>query len=388
VRFSVPPHLTELTGRVREFVDGEVIPVEPLLHRGGSEARAMLARLQRAAKDAGLWALGHPAEIGGGGMSFLDYVYVNEIQGRSEYGQHALGTASLQDTLMLHRHASPEAAARYVPGLVAGELRPSFAMTEPGVSSSDPTQLETTARLDGDDWVVSGRKWFITGARDAAFTTVMCRTEPPGTPPHRAFSIVLVPRDAEGYELVRELPVLGIEHGHYELAFHDARTPAHHLVGGRGRGFQIAQERLGPGRIFHAMRWLGQAQRALELMIGRLHERRAFGEPLAEKQLMQQHVFESYAQIQACRLLTLDAARILDAGDPARIEIATIKVVGARMVNDVIDRAVQVFGAAGLTDDTPLGFMYRTARFARIYDGPDEVHIRSVARTLIREDKP
>ncbi|RAY11966.1 acyl-CoA dehydrogenase [Actinomadura craniellae] len=387
MRFDVPPHLRELTGRLREFVDGEVVPAEPVLHRGGPEARATLVRLRQAAKDAGLWALGHPAELGGGGMSFLDYVYVNEIQGRSEYGQLALGTATLQDTLMLHRHASPETAARYVPGLVAGEMMPSFAMTEPGVSSSDPTQLETAARLDGDDWVVSGRKWFITGARDAAFTTVMCRTEPPDAPPHRAFSLILVPRDAAGYELVRDLPVLGIDHGHYEIAFHDVRTPAHNLVGERGRGFQVAQERLGPGRIFHAMRWLGQAQRALELMVGRLRERRAFGEPLAEKQLMQQHVFESYAQIQACRLLTLDAARALDAGDAARVEIATIKVLGARMINDVVDRALQVFGAAGLTDDTPLGFMYRTARFARIYDGPDEVHIRSVARTLIRDGR-
>lgn len=383
--FDIPPHLQELATRLRQFVDELVIPAEPVLHRGGGKARDLMTELQAEAKAAGLWALGHPAELGGGGMPFADYVYVNEIQGRSEYGQVALGTSTLQDTLMLHRHASPETAATYVGPLTDGLVRPSFAMTEPDVSSSDPTQLRTTARLEGDEWVVNGRKWFTTGAEEAAFTTVMCRTEPEGTPAHEAFSIILVPRQARGLHVVREIPVLGIEHGHYELELDDARTPAHHLVGERGRGFQIAQERLGPGRIFHAMRWLGQAQRAFELMIDRLGSRTAFGEPLASKQLMQQHVFEAHAQMAACRLLTLDAARKLDAGSQARVEIGLIKVVGARMVNDVIDRALQVFGAAGLTDDTPLSYMYRTARFARIYDGPDEVHVQSVARALLRD---
>lgn len=378
---TIPEHVRDLVARVRAFVDDHVIPAEPDLHR---DAAATLPALRDRAKEAGLWALGHPVEIGGGGMPFADYVHVNEAQGRSEYGQLALGTYTLQDSLMLHRHATPAVRDRYLAPLVAADIDPSFAMTEPGLSSSDPTQLRTTARLDGDEWVLSGRKWFVTGARDAAYTAVMCRTEPADTPPHQAFSIIVVPQGTPGFRVVRDIPVLGIDHGHYELAFDEVRVPAAHLVGPRGAGFRVAQERLGPGRIFHAMRWLGQATRAYELMLARLRERTAFGGPLADKQLMQQHVFESHAAITAARLLTLDAAAVLDRGEAARVEIGVVKVVGARMLNDVIDRALQVFGAEGLSDDTPLGFMYRTARFARIYDGPDEVHIQSVAKALLR----
>lgn len=379
---SVPAHLRDLVARVRAFVDDHVIPAEPDLHR---DAAAVLPGLRERAKAAGLWALGHPEEIGGGGLPFADYVHVNEVQGRSEYGQLALGTYTLQDSLMLRAHATPAVRDRYLAPLVAAAINPSFAMTEPGLSSSDPTQLRTTARLDGDEWVLSGRKWFVTGARDAAYTAVMCRTEPEGTPAHQAFSIIVVPAGTPGFRVVRDIPVLGIGHGHYELAFDEVRVPADHLVGPRGGGFLVAQERLGPGRIFHAMRWLGQAGRAYELMVARLRERTAFGGPLADKQLMQQHVFESHAAITAARLLTLDAARVLDEGGAARVEIGVVKVVGARMLNDVVDRALQVFGAEGLSDDTPLGFMYRTARFARIYDGPDEVHVQSVAKALLRQ---
>jgi alkylation response protein AidB-like acyl-CoA dehydrogenase len=263
-------------------------------------------------------------------------------------------------------------------------VSPSFAMTEPDVAGSDPTGLRTTAELDGDHWVIRGRKWFTTGAAQAAYTTVMCRTEPDAASPHRAFSMIIVPTDTPGYRIVRETPVLGLHGGHYEVAYEDVRVPADNLLGPRGHGFVIAQERLGPGRIFHCMRWLGQAQRAFELMCARLDSRVAFGEPLSAKQLMQQHVFDSYTQIQAARLLTLQAAEQIDAGDQARIEIGAIKVVGARMLHDVIDRAIQVHGAAGLTDDTPLSRMYRHAREARLYDGPDEVHIQSTARRILR----
>jgi alkylation response protein AidB-like acyl-CoA dehydrogenase len=289
---------------------------------------------------------------------------------------------------MLHRHASPAQRERYLLPLVKGDISPSFAMTEPEVASSDPTQLRTTARLDGDEWVINGHKWFTTGAAEAAYTTVMCRTEDESVSPYRAFSMILVPTDAPGYELVRDTPVLGIDHGHYEIRLNDVRVPQENLLGPRGQGFVIAQERLGPGRIFHCMRWLGQAQRAFELLCRRLNEREAFGEPLAAKQLMQAHVFESNAEIQACRMLTLAAAEAIDRGEDARVQIGTIKVLGARMLHNVIDRAIQAYGAAGLTDDTPLSYMYRTARFGRIYDGPDEVHIHTVARRLLRDYRP
>jgi acyl-CoA dehydrogenase len=379
--FEVPEHVRPVRDAVEAFVRERVEPAEPQLHEGD---RDLLRDLQRQAKEEGLWALGHPAELGGGGLPFLDYVYVNEVQGRSEFGQLALGTFTLQDSIMLDRYASPEWRERYLQPLVQAEISPSFAMTEPEVASSDPTQLQTRAELDGDEWVINGHKWFTTGANRAAYTTVMCRTEP-DAPDHKAFSMIVVPTDTPGYTIVRETPVLGIRGGHCEVTYEDVRVPAGNLLGPRGHGFQIAQDRLGPGRIFHCMRWLGQAQRAFELLCDRLNNRVAFGEPLAAKQLMQQHVFESYAEIQACRMLTLHAAQAVDRGEQARIEIGTIKVVGARMLHNVIDRAIQAHGAKGLTDDTPLSFMYRAARFGRIYDGPDEVHVHTVARRILKQ---
>ena len=365
------------------FVEERIYPLEPELDRAERPRRKkLMADLMQQAKEAGLWALAHPVEIGGQGLPFLDYVHVNEVIGRSFYAMQALGTLSLQDSLMLHRHARESWKQRYLHRLVNGDTVPSFAMTEPDVASSDPTQLQTTAVLDNGDWIVNGRKWFTTGAGDSEFTTVMCRTET-DAPKHECFSLIIVPTDNPGYRIVRETPVLGIDGGHWEIELVDARVPEENLVGERGQGFRIAQQRLGPGRIFHCMRWLGQAQRAFDLMCRRLNERHAFGEPLAYKQLMQRHVFESAAEIQASRLLTLEAARKLDAGEEAREEIGLIKVVGARMLHNVIDRAIQVHGAMGLTPDTPLERMYRHAREARIYDGPDEVHIQSVAKRLL-----
>ncbi|MEU4641449.1 acyl-CoA dehydrogenase family protein [Micromonospora sp. NPDC047465] len=382
--FQVPEHIRPLRDRVHRFMVERVEPHESVLHAGGPEAARLVAQLQAQAKAEGLWALGHPAELGGGGLPFLDYVYVNEVQGRSEFGQLALGTWTLQDSIMLNRHASPHWREAYLEPLVAGEISPSFAMTEPDVAGSDPTRLRTTATLENGEWVINGRKWFTTGAAKAAYTTVMCRTETDAAP-HASFSMIIVPTDTPGYRIVRDTPVLGIDSGHYEVDYDNVRVPEQNLLGERGKGFLIAQERLGPGRIFHAMRWLGQAQRAFDLMCRRLNERTAFGGPLADKQLMQQHVFDSYTEIQASRLLTLQAAEQIDRGDQARVEIGAIKVFGARMLHNVVDRAVQVFGAAGVTDDTPLSHMYRAARFARLYDGADEVHIQSVGRRILGE---
>ncbi|NRQ31197.1 acyl-CoA dehydrogenase [Nonomuraea sp. NN258] len=382
--FAVPDHVRPIRDAVHAFMTERVEPAEAVLHGGGPAAATALDELRAEAKKEGLWALGHPRELGGGGMPFLDYVYVNEVQGRSEFGQLALGTFTLQDSLMLHEHASPEQRERYLDPLVRGDIWPSFAMTEPAVSSSDPTQLATAAVLDGGEWVINGHKWFTTGASRAAYTTVMCRTEQ-DSPPHLAFSMILVPTDTPGYRIVRETPVLGLDGAHCEVRYEDVRVPAANLLGPRGQGFVIAQQRLGPGRIFHCMRWLGQAQRAFDLMCRRLNDRTTSGRPLAAKQLMRRHVFDSYAEIQAARLLTLNAAEAIDAGSQARVEIGAIKVVGARMLHDVIDRAIQVYGAAGLTPDTPLDRMYRHARAGRIYDGPDEVHIDAVGRRILGE---
>ncbi len=374
---------TKIRAKVKDFIENEIYPKETELAKGTPESREMLGSLMQLAKDEKIWALGHPTDIGGGGMPFMEYVYVNEVIGRSSFAMVALGTHSLQDSIMLREFASPHWRDQYLEPLVQGEIFPSFGMTEPEVASSDPTQLQTTAILEDGVWRINGRKWFTTGAARAAYTTVMCRTELEA-PSHGAFSMIIVPTDNPGYKIVRETPVLGINGGHYEVEYDNVEVPEENLLGPRGQGFIIAQKRLGPGRIFHCMRWLGQAQRAFDLLCERMHERETFGTPLTKKQLLQKFVFDSACEIQASRHLTLDAAKRIDQGDDARIEIGLIKVVGAEMLHNVIDRAIQVHGAKGLTDDTPLSLMYRHAREARIYDGPDEVHIQSVARRILR----
>jgi acyl-CoA dehydrogenase len=371
--------------KVEAFIEERVYPLEQQLDDVDNERYFALMRpLMAEAKARGIWALGHPREIGGQGVPFAAYVLINEVIGRSEHAIVALGTHTLQDSLMLARFASEAWKQRYLKPLVDGEFFPSVSMTEPAVASSDPTQLQTTAVLENGEWRITGRKWFTTWANRAAFSTVFARTESQNTPAHKAFSMIVVPTDAPGYRIVREIPVFGMHGCHCEIDLEDVRVPADNIVGGRGEGFAIAQKRLGPGRIYHCMRWLGQAQRAFDLMCRRANERVAFGGPLASKQLVQKMVFDSASEIQACRLLTLDAARKIDAGEDARTEIALIKVVGAQMVHNVIDRAIQVHGAMGVTIDTPLERMYRHARFARIYDGPDEVHIESVAKRILR----
>ena len=382
--FEVPEHVRPVRDKVKRFIEERIYPVEEKLAVGDGDSRPLLQSLMQQAKDEDLWALGHPVEIGGHGMPFLDYVYVNEVIGRSEYATVAFGTHSLQDSIMLNRYASPEWREKYLRPLVAGEIFPSFGMTEPGVASSDPTQLQTHAYLDGEEWVINGRKWFTSGARNAAYTTVMVRTEP-DAPDHQAFSQIIVPTNTPGYNIVRDVPVLGHDGGHAEVVYDNVRVPKQNLLGPRGKGFQIAQDRLGPGRIFHCMRWLGQAQRAFELMCDRANDRVAFGEPLARKELIQKMVFDSYTEIQSARLLTLHAAYKIDQGDQARVEIGAIKVAGAQMLHNVIDRAIQVHGAKGLTPDTPLDRMYRAARAGRIYDGPDEVHMITVSRRILKE---
>lgn len=336
---------TQIRDQVRRFIEHRIYPMESELEDLDAETYvAKLRPLMDAAKDEGLWALGHPRAIGGQGMPFMEYVYINEVVGRSEHAMIALGTHSLQDSIMLNLYADDHWRDSYLKPLVDGEIFPSIGMTEPAVASSDPTQLETHAVIDGDHWVINGRKWFTTWADRAAYTTVFARTEDEQVPAHEAFSMIIVPTNTPGYRIVRETPVLGMSGGHCEVAYENVRVPLNHLLGPRGQGFKIAQKRLGPGRIFHCMRWLGQAQRAFDLMCERANNRSAFGSKLADKQLVQKMVFDSAAEIQSCRHLTLDAARKIDAGDEARTEIGLIKVVGAEMVHNVIDRAIQVHG--------------------------------------------
>ena len=343
-----------------------------------------MAELKAEAKRRGLWALGHPKAIGGGGLPFMDFVYLNEIIGRSEYGQVAVGSVSMQDSIMLDLYASPEQRERFLQPLVAGDVYPSVGLTEPEVAGSDPTLMQTTARLDGDEWVIDGHKWFTTGASRAAFTTVFAKTDPEA-PKHLQFSSIIVPTDTPGYLIKRAVPTMGHVGGqHNEVVYDHVRVPRSNLLGKRGEGFLISQKRLGPGRIFHCMRWLGQAQRAFELMCDRALTRHAHGSLLAEKGAIHTMIAESAAEIQAARLMTLDAARVMDTGSEARVEISLIKFHGAKMLHNVIDRAIQVHGALGVTSDRPLDRMYREARYGRLYDGPDEVHHMVVARNLLK----
>jgi len=386
LNLSIPDSVKDLRDRVLQFIERNVYPVEKELteDKVGSRRGDIMKGLMDKAKSEGLWALGHPEEIGGGGLPFMDYVFVNEVVGRSEIATVALGTHSLQDSIMLHRYASEEWREKYLQPLVQGEVFPSFGMTEPAVASSDPTQLQTRAVLEGDEWVINGRKWFTSGAGNAAYTTAMVRTEDDEIPDHSAFSMIVVPTDTPGYNFLRDVRVMGQYDGHYEVDYVDVRVPKANLLGPRGQGFKIAQDRLGPGRIFHCMRWLGQAQRAFDLLCERANNRVAFGKNLGEHQQIQKFVFDSAAEIQASRLLTLHAAQKIDQGDEARVEIGLIKVYGAQMLHNVIDRAIQVHGALGITEDTPLERMYRHARFARLYDGADEVHVQNTGGRILR----
>jgi acyl-CoA dehydrogenase len=377
----------ELRGRYRAFMEEHVYPNERGLQADDLE---LIRSLQARAKEQGLWAPHVPPEAGGTGQGFLAYAFLNEEIGRSSYAQLVFGCQAPDagNAEILHLFGTEEQKERWLAPLVAGEIRSFFSMTEPEVPGSDPTTLRTLAVRDGDDWVIDGHKWFSSGADGAAFGIVMAVTDP-GAEPHRRASQIIVPATTRGVEVVRPIPVLG--HAgrgwstHCEVWYRDVRVPVENTLGEPGDGFRIAQKRLGPGRIHHVMRWLGQMQRAFELLCGYALEREAFGSRLADKQTVQNWIADSAAEIHACRLMTLDAARKIDEGDEARVEVSVIKFYAARVLHDVIDRAIQVHGARGLTDETPLAEMYANARAARIYDGPDEVHRMVVSRRILKE---
>jgi acyl-CoA dehydrogenase len=379
----------ELREAYRAFMDEHVYPAEPALAREDEAADALIAELRARAKAEGLWAPHLPPEAGGTGRGFLAYAHLNEEIGRSVWAQLVFNCQAPDagNGEILHLFGTDEQKERFLRPLVEGETRSFFSMTEPEVSGADPTGLRTTAVLDGDEWVIDGRKWYSTGAEGAGFAIVMAVTDPEADV-HRRTSQILVPADTPGIE-IEAVPVLGHRgrgwSTHCEVTYTGVRVPAANLLGGRGDGFRIAQKRLGPGRIHHVMRWLGQMQRAFELMCRYALEREAFGGPLADKQTVQNWIADSAAEIQACRLLTLDAAHKIDAGSEARVEISLIKFYAARVLNEVIDRAVQVHGGLGLTDRTPLAAMLATARGGRIYDGPDEVHRMVVSRRILKE---
>ncbi|MPZ22980.1 MAG: acyl-CoA dehydrogenase [Dehalococcoidia bacterium] len=388
--FKMSPDVVELRDRVSRYMDDYIYPVEAEWIEGDVPRREEIYKdVQAKAKAQGLWAPHLPKEAGGMGIGFLKHAFINEILGRSLMAPRAMG-AQAPDTgnsEILHQFGTEEQKKRWMVPLVNGDIRSCFSMTEPEVSGADPTSLQTRAVRDGDEWVINGHKWFTSGAIGAAFAIVMCNTDPDAEP-HRRMSQIIVPIDTPGLDIVRPVPVMGDTEGdHCEIYYRDVRVPVTSVLGEVGDGFRIAQRRLGPGRIHHCMRWLGQAQRAFELMVDRALKREVFGGLLADKQTVQNWIADSAAEIQASRLLTMHAAHKIDQGDEARVEVSIIKFFGAKVLHDVIDRAIQVHGAMGVSGDTPLESMYRHARPARIYDGPDEVHRMVVARRVLRSFK-
>ncbi|WP_328682505.1 acyl-CoA dehydrogenase family protein [Streptomyces sp. NBC_00322] len=378
-----PSDVRELKDRVADFVRRRVVPQEPALDRGGPDAAAVLRELRHEAKEQGLWALPLPAELGGQGLPLRSYAHIAEAEGASDHGPAALGSASLLDVQMLRRHGSARVRENYPRRLVAAELRSSYAMTEPEVPGTDPFLTQTRAEPAPDGgWTVTGRKWFASGAGDADLVTVLTRTG--GAPPDRdGLSLLLVPTDAPGFRVVRELPVLGAG-GQWEIALDEVPVPADHLLGEPGKALAIAGERLQLGRTLRCLRWLGQARRAFDLMRERALTRTRSRGPLGDLQLVQHHLFDALLALRTTRPLVYEAVAHLDAGRDAHVEVGLAKVAAARMLQQVADSAIQIHGAAGLGPDTALPGLFRTGRMARILDGPDELHVVSVARRVLR----
>lgn len=391
--FRIPERIEELAAAVRSFLDDQVLPHERVfLERGFGVVEGTLDRLRKKVREMGLLAPHMPREWGGAGLSLLEFASIGEILGRSPLG-HYVFNCQAPDAgnmeLLLH-HGSDEQKERWLRPLVRGEIRSCFAMTEPEYAGSNPVWMGTTARREDDGYVLDGQKWFASSADGAAFAVVMALTDPEAPSPHARASLFVVPTETPGFEIVRNLPVMG-EAGegwasHGEIRLQGVRIPASHRVGGEGAGFALAQERLGPGRIHHCVRWLGICERAFDLMCERAASRElAPGRLLGSRQMVQAWIAESRAEIEAARLLVLRTAWRIDAegARAARDDISLIKFQVAGVLQRVLDRAIQVHGALGVTDETPLAFWWRHERAARIYDGPDEVHKASVARRIL-----
>jgi acyl-CoA dehydrogenase len=392
--FAPSPHASEMLATLQDFMDSRVLPAEPTYAEQRRAAVAdgrphdlppIVEELKADARRRGLWNLFLP-EVGG--TSLLDYAPLAELSGWSpDLAPEAMNCAAPDTGNMevLQLVGTDAQKRQWLEPLLAGEIRSGFAMTEPGVASSDARNIATSIRRDGNDYVVSGRKWWTTGAADprCAVLIVMGRSNP-AAEAYRQQSMVLVPMDAPGVTMVRSLPVFGYhdQHGHGEIVLDEVRVPASNLLGAEGDGFAIAQARLGPGRVHHCMRAIGMAERALRLMVERARSREAFGRPLAGHGVVAAQVAEARMAIEQARLLVLKTAWLIDTRgvQAAAAEVAAIKVVVPRMACKVIDDAIQVHGGAGVSDDTPLAAMYAGARTLRIADGPDEVHVRSVAR--------
>ncbi len=386
--------LKTLYPKVKAFLEKEIYPIElQLVHGPWLEAKERLDNKRAIAKTLGLWAPYLSEKEGGIGLSMIEFGQISELLGTSPVGHYALNCQApdIGNIELMHQSASNDLKAQYLKPLMNGDIRSCFSMTEPEFAGSNPIEMGTTAVLEGDEYVINGHKWFTSSADGAAFAIVMAVTNPDASKYERA-SMIVVPTDTPGFEVVRNISVMGDVGGgyisHSEINYVNCRVPATNLIGEEGSGFMLAQQRLGPGRIHHCMRWIGICERAFDMMCKRAATRELRdGKKLGHQQTIQNWISESRAEINAARFMVLHAADKMDkeGSKAARMEISTIKFFVANVLMQVLDRSIQVHGALGITDDTLLSFWYRHERGARIYDGPDEVHKASLAKSILRQ---
>jgi acyl-CoA dehydrogenase len=397
--FETDPEFQEHLDWIREFIDTQIIPLEPLLDElPPQDWKAVREHLRQQVKDRGLWGAFLDPKLGGPGFGQLKLALMSEQIGRSMVSMTIFGVQAPDSGNMelLAHGANDEQKERWLWPNLRGEITSAFALTEPFHAGADPTVISTTATLDGGEWVINGHKWFVSNGSVADFILVFAETNPDGRP-HRHASVLVVPAGTPGMEIVRDIgtmahpsPERGRSGGHAEILFGDCRVPADHLIGEPGEGFVLAQRRLGGGRIHHAMRWLGQAQRALDIMCERAVSRTSHGRLLAQHQMIQEYVARSHMDIQAARLVTFQTAWKMDkfGASAIRADLGMVKALVSRTVLDVLDRTIQVCGALGYSSDLPVEGWYRTTRFGPIGDGPDEVHLSVLARTILKSYRP
>ena len=391
--YSISESLQQRLNKTRKILHDEIIPLERLLLDGEyDQLSTEIKTIPTKVKSLGLWAPNLPESVGGSYTGLVDLALFGEVLGQSPIGHICFGTQAPDagNAELLHLHGSDEQNEQWLTPLASGSIRSCFAMTEPHTAGSNPTLLDTTAVLDGDEWVINGRKWFTSSADGAQFTIAMVITEPEAAKHARA-SMIIVPLDNPGFRIVRNIPVMGhAGHGyfsHSEVEFTDCRVPATNLIGQRGQGFLLAQDRLGPGRIQHCMRWLGICQRSLDTMCQYVQTRAINSQQtLADQQIIRQMIAQSSAELAAARALVLETAWRVEneSFKAAKENVSLIKFYTADVLQKIVDRAIQAHGALGVTDDTILAFFYREERAARIYDGPDEVHQMSVAKSILK----